>query len=244
MVTPCILLLSKYPYRDSVREVVHYFLKPEKGYFLINKVTSAPSFKGVEINSGEFRNLGLYVEILDSYLSQIRALLTHYSRITILRFDLHLPDCKFFSPNEGNQLVSVFFKSLKEHLSRKQWKGHKHVIFGWAREVEEKAKGHYHCFIGIRAAHKFIGEFLNREWTHLWGLLEKRWKCISRGSMQVSRYHTVNRGIPEELDKAFKHISYLAKTKGKSFGTGEHYKRYATSRIKPKQQDDHCKIAA
>ncbi|MDI2410859.1 YagK/YfjJ domain-containing protein [Pseudomonas aeruginosa] len=209
-----------------------------------NTVTCAPCFKGVAINSGKFRSLGLYVEILDSYLTQITNLFTYTSRITIMRFDLHLPHGKFFTPDEGNQLVSDFFKSMKEHLARVKWKSHQQVIFGWAREVETNASGHYHCFIGFKAVFKFLGEVSKGRCTHVWGLIESRWKRISGGSMQANGYHTVNRGEPKELDDAFFHISYLAKTKGKVFCTGETHKRYSASRLKPNSKQTSLSIAA
>lgn len=233
-----------HPYRTLERETIHYYLKIEKGYFLSNTVTFAPSYKGVKINSGKFRNLGLYVEILDAYLTQIMNLLSCTSRITIMRFDLHLPHGKFFTPEEGNQLVSDFFKSMKESLSRKKCKGHKQVIFGWAREVETNASGHYHCFIGFKALHKFLGEISESGCTHLWGLIESHWKRLSGGSMQAAGYHTINRGVLEELDEAFFHISYLAKTKGKIFSTGETHKRYSASRLKPNAEQNSLSIAA
>ncbi|HFI2197699.1 TPA: inovirus-type Gp2 protein [Pseudomonas aeruginosa] len=207
-------------------------------------MTIAPSYKGVKINSGTFRNLGLYVEILDAYLGQIRALFTYTSRITIMRFDLHLPHGKFFTPDEGNQLVSDFFKSMKEHLARKKWLSHQQVIFGWAREVETNSNGHYHCFIGFKAVYRFLGGFSKDGGTRVWGLIESRWKRIAEGFMQAAGYHTVNRDAPEELDEAFFHISYLAKTKGKVFCTGEPYKRYSASRIKPNPEQASIYIAA
>ncbi|MCP1649441.1 YagK/YfjJ domain-containing protein [Pseudomonas nitroreducens] len=207
-------------------------------------MTFAPSYKGVKINSGKFRNLGVYVEFLDAYLTQIMNLLSHTSRITIMRFDLHLPHGKYFTPDEGNQLVSDFFKSMKESLCRKKWKGQKQVIFGWAREVETNASGHYHCFIGFKALYKFLGAITEDGCTRIWGLIESHWKRLSDGSMQAVRYHTVNRGVLKELDDAFFDISYLAKTKGKIFSTGETHKRYSASRLRPNAEQASFSIAA
>jgi len=191
--------------------------------------------KGTSINTGKFRNLPVYTEILDTFHGQISALLTYHSRITIMRFDLHLPNMNFYTANEGNLVVSAFFKSIKEHLGRKRWKQHKHVIYGWTREVDENPNGHYHCFIGFKALYRHLGEISSNGCTGLWALIESCWKQTSTGHMEAITHHLVNRADPKSFDKAFFQISYLAKAKYKEFGTGETHKRYSASRLRRNQ---------
>ena len=170
-------------------------------------------------------------------LNQIEALLTHHSRIQLLRFDLHLPVTELMTASAGNLVVSNFFKQVKQDLASANWNRQKNVIQGWAREVGESDNAHYHCYIGVSSTVQ-LGTFYNDTPTMLWKLFYNRWAELSGGSVRPSGYHTVNRNNHEQLSTAFFHLSYICKVRSKDFGTGEHHKRYSNSRLKSKKVAD------
>lgn len=191
-------------------------------------------YKNLPINTNRARGFGAYTKILEAIHSQIHALLSWHSRITILVFNLHIPYGKFSSEKSGNQLVTEFFKRLKEELSSSKWGKNKDVIHCWAREVGEEGRAHYHCYIGFKQLYRRVGSISGSDCTGLWGLIQSRWKEVSGGFARPSKSHTVNRKEKKELDAAFHHLSYIAKIRDKDFGTGETHKRYSRSRLKAK----------
>lgn len=198
-------------------------------------ITLSESYRNLPINTGKLRTLGVFTKMLGSIYDQIDALLSHHSRITIAAFNLHLPVMDFLTPLSSNQLVTEFFKRVKEQLGKAQWGSHKNVIHFWAREVGKTEKGHYHCFIGLRHSMVRPGGISSKGYTGIWKLLESLWKELIEGFLRPTKYHTVNRGNLIELGKAFYHLSYAAKVRDKDFGTGEKHKRYSASRLKRKE---------
>ena len=203
---------------------------------MTNTITLNNSYLDLPINTGKLKKFGIYTKILGSMYSQIHALLSHHSRITIAAFNLHLPVTEFIPPLSSNQLVTEFFKRAKEQLGKAQWGSHKNAIHFWAREVGETEKGHYHCFIGLRHSMLRPGGISSKGYTGIWKLLENLWKELVGGSVRPTKYHTVNRGNLIELGKAFYHLSYAAKVRDKDFGTGEKHKRFSASRLKLKEK--------
>ena len=212
-------------------------MKKTKNQKAEKNVTYKSTYKGLAINTGKFKNLGVYTNMLKPMLNQIEALLTHHSRIQLLRFDLHLPVTELMTASAGNLVASNFFKQVKQDLASANWNRQKYVIQGWAREVGESDNAHYHCYIGVSSTVK-LGTFYNDTPTMLWKLFYNRWAELSGGSVRPSGYHTVNRNNHEQLSTAFYHLSYLCKVRSKDFGSGEPHKRYSNSRLKPKKVAD------
>jgi hypothetical protein len=212
-------------------------LKKTKNQKTKKNVTYKPTYKGLAINTGKFKNLGVYTNMLEPMHSQIHALLTHCSRIQLLRFDLHLPVTELMTASAGNLVVSNFFKQVKQDLASANWNRQKNVIQGWVREVGESDNAHYHCYIGVGSTVR-LGTFYGDTPTLLWKLLYNRWNELSGGSVRPSGCHVVNRNNHEQLSTAFYHLSYLCKVRSKDFGSGEPHKRYSNSRLKPKKVAD------
>jgi len=124
-------------------------LKKTKNQKAKKNVTYKPIYNGLAINTGKYKKLGVYTNMLEPMLNQIEVLLTHHSRIQLLRFDLHLPVTKLMTASAGNLVVSNFFKQVKQDLASANWNRQKNVIQGWAREVGESDNAHYHCYIGV-----------------------------------------------------------------------------------------------
>lgn len=197
-------------------------------------VTFAREFVDLPINTGKYKQLGVYKTMLKPLLAQINAVLTYHSRVSLFVFELHLPVTVFLPADSANLLVSKFFKKIKEDLASSIFGNQKQVIHFWAREVGKSKNGHYHCMIGVSSTVR-IGMFHIAPATHAWGLLDRRWRELSGGFMNGNKCHVVNRNNRTELATAFKHLSYSCKTRGKQFGTGENHKRFSTSRLPPKK---------
>lgn len=200
-----------------------------------SEITYKSTYGDVAINTGKFRNLGVYTNMLKPMLGQINALLTHHSRVQLLRFDLHLPVMDYMPAASANLVVTKFFKQIKQDLSSPKWNKQINVIHCWAREVGESENGHYHCYVGLSSTVR-LGTFYGETPTHIWKLIYNRWKQLSGGSVRPSKRscHVINRNNHNELSTAFFHLSYICKVRSKDFGTGEHHKRYSNSRLKYK----------
>ncbi|MGO4309750.1 inovirus-type Gp2 protein [Pseudomonas sp. KB_15] len=212
-------------------------MKKTKNQKAKKNVTYSPTYQGLKINTGKFKNLGVYTIMLKPMLGQINALLTHHSRVQLLRFDLHLPVVDILPASSANLVVSNFFKQVKQDLASANWSRQKNVIQGWTREIGESNNAHYHCYIGVSSTVP-IGTFYDNTPTQIWKLIYSRWKDLSGGSVRPSGHHVVNRFNHEQLSTAFYHLSYLCKVRSKDFGTGEPHKRYSNSRLKPKKVAD------
>lgn len=209
-------------------------MKNTKNKQTTKPITVASTYEGLPINTGKYKNLGVYPNMLKPILGQIKVLLTHHSRVQLLRFDLHLPVTEFMTALAGNQVASKFFKQIRQDLGSRNWNYQDKVIQGWTREIGESNNAHYHCYIGVSSTVR-LGTFYGDTPTLLWKLIYNRWEELTGGSVRPSGHHVVNRFNHEQLSTAFYHLSYLCKARSKDFGTGEPHKRYSNSRLKPKQ---------
>ncbi|MHA6136679.1 YagK/YfjJ domain-containing protein [Pseudomonas mohnii] len=198
------------------------------------KTTFNRQYKGLTINTDKAKKYGAYTAILDAMHRQLMALQTHHSRIQIVLFELHADVTNNSGASLDNPVVSAFFKQIKEVLSSQQWGGDKLIAHCWVREVGKKGTPHYHCYIAFKQFLRRIGSVSSSGYTGLWDLLCSRWNALTDGYIRANKYYTVNRDNHPELNKAFEHLSYMAKLRDKDFGTGDTHKRYMSSRIKPK----------
>ncbi|VXC99181.1 inovirus-type Gp2 protein [Pseudomonas sp. 9Ag] len=200
-------------------------------------ITYKNSFKNLPVNASKALNLGLYTEILESIHSQLMAIMSMHSRVSVLRFDLHFPRKSYSDAKLENSVVSSFLKRVKDHLRSSKWGKHKHIVTGAVREVGTSKSGHYHVFIAFKAIYRRLGAFSGEGHSGLWGLLETSWKSASGGSIHFSLPHLLNRGDHTAFARCFRHLSYLAKVRDKHFGTGEHHKRFFFTRLKIKKAE-------
>ncbi|HIE5462771.1 YagK/YfjJ domain-containing protein [Pseudomonas aeruginosa] len=203
-----------------------------------NKITYALTYKGWPINTVKSRGLGAYTAILNSIHSQISALLSHHSRITVLVFQLHVPYLKLSGSKTWNQEVSDFVQEAKRKLATCAWGNHRQMTYCWVREVGDSRKEHYHVFIAFKQLYRRTGKVSAEGYTGLWEMLQKPWEALTGGFLRPITSHTVNRNNKSEIFAAFRHLSYLAKVRDKDFGTGENHKRYSSSRLLSKHGAD------
>ncbi len=168
-------------------------------------------------------------------IDQVEALLSWYSRVTVIRIDCHFTKGWKIDRKLENDLMSDFTKMLKSKLRTKEWLGHDKLISGWVYEVGSKERrGHYHFFMGFEALYLRLGGFEGGVYTGIWGLIKDCWNRVVGGHVQVAGSHTVNRSNVSQIHGCVKHLSYLAKKRDKQFGSGCTAKNYALSRLKGK----------
>lgn len=166
------------------------------------------------------RKSGVYSAMLKKMIGQLEAMISHHSKINVIRFDL-----KQNVYTDKNTQITTFnrrlFKWLKRHYKLKR------IGFIWCREQETAKHQHYH-YVLIIDGHK----------VEKAGLIANKVKTIwseINGSYWLPKncYYNLKRGDYRETQNAIFRISYLAKARGKSYRPPQ-TKDYGTSRIKPK----------
>lgn len=193
------------------------------------------TFNGLKVNSNVVGELAVYPAILTRIYDQLLALQSYYSRITIVRIDLHFPDSHTPNHKLENQLISRYIRTIKIDLGSKVWGKHSRFIHGWVKETGKTAKSHYHLFVGMQSLQRVLGVISDVGHTGLWGLLNRRWYELTGGTVQFSKFHVLNREDKQAFAACFYHLSYLAKTRDKHFNTGETHRRFSFSSLDAKQ---------
>lgn len=161
---------------------------------------------------------GLYAEILTRIIDQFEIAASLWSRVLVLRFDLHQ---EVYSAD--NQRISRFVKRLTTKLKREY--GFKKIGFAWVREQQRAKAQHYHFVLfleGRRVRHS----------KRLIEIIRKAWES------PVGGYHVPHVSKPfyfgsrdEIVEDVIYRISYLAKVRGKGYRPDQ-TKDYQTSRLK------------
>ena len=163
---------------------------------------------------------GLITHATKAMIRQVDAMLSHHSKIHIIRFDLRLYDY-----TENNEIVPAFNRRLHKWLKRKY--NLKRLGFIWCRELETAKQQHYHYALMIDGHKVNYPIEVNNKVKELWRQLD--------GSEFFPKncYYNVKRGDYETIQAAIWRISYLAKARGKGYKPDQ-TKNYDASRIKPK----------
>ena len=164
--------------------------------------------------------LGHYLPQLEQTVGQMDAMLSHHSKVLVVRTDLHL-----YVGSDDNKPMSDFIRRLRKKLSSM---GHKHFGYIWCREQNVSDVQHYHLAVMVDGNKM-------RHPHHLIGLIEYFWETWGHVKPYVPQncYSLIKRGDDEAFQKVFDRLSYLAKvaTKGKRKKTTNDH---STSRIKLK----------
>lgn len=161
---------------------------------------------------------GLYAEILTRMIDQFEIAASIWSRVFVLRFDLHQD---LYTPD--NKGISDFVKRITTKLKREY--GFKKIGFTWVREQEKAKAQHYHFVLfleGRRVRHsKRIIEIIKDAWESPVGGYSVPYvpKPFYFGSRDEIAENVIYR------------ISYLAKARGKGCRPNQ-TKDYQTSRLK------------
>ncbi len=162
-----------------------------------------------------------YVEILDRIASQLQAMLSYHSRVTVIRFDLHL--YRSFSDNTE---VSKLMVKIKKRLKAKY--GSTRLGYIWVRELEKAKKHHYHIVL-------FVNGNMLQHPSNLLAWIERRWTARGHPKPYIPShcYYVIERKTNENLDLAFYRLSYLAKVRGKGkLNRDNSVNDYSGSRLK------------
>jgi hypothetical protein len=161
---------------------------------------------------------GLYVQPLKRMIEQFEIAASLWSRVMVLRFDLHQD---FYT--KDSKRVSDFVKRINTKLKREY--GLKKIGFCWAREQEKAKAQHYHFVLFLEGRRvrqpKRLIEIIKQAWESPLG--GHHMPYISRPSYFGTRN--------EIADKVIYRISYLAKARGKGYRP-EQNKDYQCSRMK------------
>lgn len=171
--------------------------------------------KSYRVNSAKS---GLYVETLKSMINQFELAAKKWSRVFVLRFDLHT----HYYTGDSKRL-SKFSKRLFMRLRRDY--GFKEIGFCWAREMERAKSQHYHFVLfldGRLVRHsKRINELIKAAWDDGTGAYHVPF---------IKRPYYFGSG-EQITDDVIYRLSYLAKARGKGY-RDKQAKDFQCSRMK------------
>ncbi len=165
---------------------------------------------------------GFYNAILQKCYEQLDAMMSHHSKVLVIRYDFHLHD-----HTDCNKIMSTFIRKLRKRL--KPHYKFKRMGYIWVREWN-KEKGlataqHYHCAIMLNGNQVLHPEKIN-------GIVIDIWDRLGQAHVYLPKhqYYLIKHGDTEKLASARERLSYLAKVYTK--GNKERYtNNYSTSRI-------------
>ncbi|MDN3638747.1 inovirus-type Gp2 protein [Simiduia curdlanivorans] len=167
---------------------------------------------------------GIYTAILKRFVGQLEAMLSHHSRVLVVRVDL-----REYSKYPDNNRVSTFLARLIAHLKRHY--DTKRIAYGWVRELEKAKQQHYHAFLVLDGHKVNRAHYINQKCREIWSFMD--------GSQYTPAncYYHFHRDDQLKQQAAIYRISYLAKGRGKGYRP-EQTKDYAASRISMKSIGD------
>ena len=159
-----------------------------------------------DINTGKNKH-SCVTNILDTMHAQMQAMLSHHNKVIVVRIDLH---CDKYTP--CNSELSRFMCKVRKRL----YSHYKCTRFGylWVREQERSKSQHYHVML-IIDANKI------QHPSALLGWLQERWSVRGHPRPYVPKhcFYKINRGDDKAFGEAFYRCSYLAKARGKGYGS-------------------------
>jgi len=180
--------------------------------------------QNVELDICVAKRSGCYLAILKPIKQQLDAMLSHYSKVLMVRLDLHV--CEY---SGDNKKISYLMKKLKKSLNQKY--GMKHVGYSWVRELETSDRQHYHLALLLNG-HKIRYPQKIIKW------IEQFWQ--NRGEPKPftpkNCYTMIYWGDHESYKKAFFRMSYFAKERGKGHKDLA-ANNYSTSRLSCSNSD-------
>ena len=203
--------------------------------------------KNLHIHQGsDFMGLDVQIHrgsLVENYLNRalgcIESALNKYTRVSMMRFDLHLPENSADSIICDNFIITKFFSSLKEKIEYSQAISKKNgnrthdtdVDYIWCRENSAAGKTHYHVAIFLNGyAYRFIGKF-NLSHDNMYTRIHEAWGSALfthpediQGLIHIpdNPNYEIIRGNDNSLREAFHRISYLCKIDSKNFGNRHH----------------------
>lgn len=163
---------------------------------------------------------GLITHALKAMINQVDAMLSHHSKVLVIRFDLHI-----HHQTEDNEIITVFNRRLHKWLKRKY--NFKRIGFCWCREIETAKQQHYHYVLMVNG-HKV------RHPIAILSKVKEIWEQHLNHSLEYTPkncYYNICLNDFKSIQNAIYRISYLAKARSKGYKPPQ-TKNYGTSRIK------------
>ncbi len=168
---------------------------------------------------------GYFGHILQKIYEQLKAMMSHHSKVIVIRYDFRLYDF-----TKCNEVMTQFRRKLKRRL--KPHYNLKRIGYVWVREWN-KEKGearaqHYHCAIMLDGNQVDYPSKLNE-------IVRDIWERLNQASVYYpkNQFYVIKRGDTGTLAAARLRLSYLAKVHTK--GNKQRYtNNYSTSLIKQK----------
>ena len=173
-----------------------------------------------------------YVEMLAAIDDQMTAMLSHHSKVLMVRLDVHVHDRL-----ADNNIMTDFIDRMRRWASGK-YKKNKRLGYVWCRELSSDKGLHYHLILLLNG---------NEVQSH-YHVLEKAQQIAEyhhhRGYRNVPHFGKepmhmmIKRDDSASYERAFEWASYLAKTRTKDNKyRASKANNFQTSRIKPRLND-------
>lgn len=188
--------------------------------------------------------------LIQNYLNRVHICFTKaledYSRVFLIRFDLHMPDACTSEALVDNRLIYRFFSSLKAKIVYSQDQSmkignrvhHTELRYIWCRELSTKGRVHFHVALLLNAAaYSYIGKF-NLSSNNMYSRIHQAWGSALhafpedvQGLIHIPENpcYEIIRGDYASFNEAFYRVSYLCKVNSKEFGN--HYHCFGCSRV-------------
>lgn len=172
--------------------------------------------------------------------------LQHYTRVCMMRFDLHVPDNYAMSALTDNSLIARFFASLKSKIACSQAHSMRagnrvnqtDLRYIWCRESSTFGRTHFHVAILVNQdAYAFIGKFdltsnnmftrIHEAWASALGIYVD--DALGLVNIPSNPVYLLHRDDEQSIQEAFYRVSYLSKLDTKQFDAGIH--SFGSSRI-------------
>jgi hypothetical protein len=173
-------------------------------------------FNGIEwkVKGG---NGGLNKRHLGRLFQQMDVMLTKYSKVCVIQFDLHMLEY-----TSDNKKMAIFKRRLFGRISTKYKMPEKDIGYFWCREYEKGKGQHYHWAIIVNGKKVRSGYPINAMVNLVWQQMD--------GTFHARQYHNVNRTSFKSQRDAMDHLSYLAKVRTKGYA-GDKVKSFSSSKL-------------
>jgi len=199
-------------------------------------------YKGYDVNVEVDDGRIIFKPIIDNTFRQLESMLDRHYRVFTFRFDLHLPSTYYLTSNRDTKSISILFNRVTADLKKKaksprvakSLRNHKSISYQWAKEKGLDGKHHFHCWIATDGNINYKTGWpktSTKEQSGIAGLLDKLWKELTGGSLEVVRRkgETPGRMLTRKDRKIYEqciyHYSYMTKVKDKYHHSAERYSR-------------------
>lgn len=160
---------------------------------------------------------GTNFNILDSAFDQLLISLTHYSKMLVVRFDIHLNNHSTSNKEIAKLFDTIKLKLIKAYSTK--------IGYCWVREISPiNDTTHYHCIVSYNG-HKARSSHV------LFEIIKSHCqnKPLTHRMPDNATYH-VSRGDLQSIQRVLIRLSYLAKNESKESASSG-VRRYATSNL-------------